>query len=606
MPLEFHWVGATGNSISKYDWNVPGNWIVYDIGSLGGIFDVNPWSKATRVPEAGDTIIIGQKYHCFSPLLFGGYTGGLTHGSGSWGIAGGVTSATAGVTDGGVDMTFYTDVEASSQSETIGLASLSVPPGIRNPTALFGSFEGGNDEYVMALEVMNPHSPILSPTGAATYDKYSSKYPFPYLGGGLTGEVLKWAYTQHKTSYAAGLSAGNVAFAAANAWVGGGITGSVAAARTSTLKVRHSEMVFSRGGQTPLNNVKIVDITLLPDREKLGGTVDSSVEIDQYNNVLHHYTLRNGTVRKMGIKGDATVDVINMTASYISSDLHTTLKMDHKCVVGGMQIESGKATHRYNIWPLYFAGSVTAGAVSAVWGSNAANAPVLPFTNKIVVRQPITSVSTAIGLTGIDGSTGLTSDGSTGLTNSATPTTNLDPYIGIGRFQGGTASYATIPTLTLVSSDGGVSTNAQHSLQFIGSAKIGEVNMIGGSFVPSILLTNGANPKNTEIILGSLNISQGAKIYMNVNPDFDNLFFGGVTGTNQTNYRLIGGINAIDDSCVIYPDAGVRMVNTKIVDGIGDSRSTKFGNTFSIQTSADEGSLSLDLGVDRPAGDSNE
>ena len=582
MPLEFHWVGATGNSISKYDWNVPGNWIVYDLESLNTISNAsqNPWGKATRVPEAGDTVIIGQKYHCFSPLLFGGYTGGLTHNSGSWGIAGGVTSATAGVTDGGVDMVLYTDVEAADISVTLAFSLLNGPNN-RNPSALFGSFEGGNDEYVEAVEIMNPHSPAISPTGAATYDSLSSKYPFPYLGGGLTGEVLKWAYTQHKTSYDAGLSAGNAAFAAANAWVGGGITGSVAAARTSTLKVRHTEMKFLPGSSTPLNNVKIVDVTLLPDREKFGGTVDSIVQVNQYNNPNHYYTLRNGTVRTLSLAGDATVDVINMTASYIGSDLHTTLKMDYRCVVGGMQIEAGKATPRYNIWPLYFAGSVTAGAVTAVWGSNAANAPVLPYTNRIVVRQPITTVSE-------------------GLTNVVT-TTNLDPYIGLGRYQGGTASYATIPTLTLESVVAGESTNAQHSLQFVGSAKIGEVNMIGGSFVPSLLLSQGANPKNTEVILGALNISQGAKVYMNVNPTFDNLFFGGVTGTNQSNYRLIGGINAVDDSCVIYPDAGVRMINTKIIGGIGDSRGSKFGNTFSIQQAADQGNLSLELGVDRPA-----
>lgn len=578
MPLEFHWVGATGNSISKYDWNVPGNWVTYDSSLVGGI--ASAFAKGTRVPEAGDTVIIGQKYHCLSPLLFGGYTGGLTHNSGSWGIAGGVTSATAGVTDGGVNLTVYTDVYGKDTSATRSYALL-LGSLVNNPSYYFGAFDGGEADYLELLEIMNPHSSAIAPTGAATYDFDSSLYPFPYLGGGLTGEVLKWAYNQHRISYAAGLSAGNAAFAAANAWVGGGITGSVAAARTASLRIRHGDLKFLPGNNTQLNNTRIVDMTLLPDREKFGGTVKSSVQVSQYNNPSHYYTLRNGTVRNLNVMGDATVDIVGMTASYVGSDLHTTLKMDSKTVVGGMQIESGKATPRYNIWPLYFAGSVTAGAVTAVWGSNAANAPVLPYTNKIVVRQPITSVSE--GLTGV------------------VATTNLDPYIGLGKYQGGTATYATIPTLTLESSINGETTNAQHSLQFVGSAKIGEVNLMGGSFVPSLLLSNGANPKDTEIIIGSLNISQGAKVYMNVNPAFDNLFLGGVTGTNQNNYRLIGGLNALDDSCVIYPDAGVRLVNTKIIGDVQDSRSSKFGNSFSIQLNADQGNLSQELGIDRPA-----
>lgn len=601
MSLEYHWIGATGNSSSKYDWNVGRNWIVYD-KSWTNFPQANPYYRANQSPKQGDTVIIGQKFHCFSPLLFGGYSGGVSDTDGSWGSSGG---ASAGATDGGINLRIITDTEASSNNASIS-ASLVYGTGTavtnKNVSLMFEGIDDRN--FIQLLQQINPHSSVFSHTGAANYDYDSSLYPFPYLGGGLTGEILEWALRQHELSFSAGLSANiertamglsqNNVNPMTNAWVGGGFTGVYSEPRTSSLKIRHSNLTIASGRQLnddPFNNTRIFDLSLVQNRHSSGVNINSSINVNQYKNPSHYYTFRNGIVKDFKIAGDATVEVINMTASYIESDLHSTLKMDHTSVVGGMQIVSGQSTPRYNIWPLYFSGSVTAGASTAVWGSaTRQNAPELPYTNKIVIRQPLTKDI-------VGSSIGMTSSGSPSPNILLPETTDIDTYIGLGRYQGGTASYASIPYLSVESKDPGEFTTAEHSLQFIGSVKIGEINMIGGSFVPSVLLTQGRSPNDTEIFIGSLNISNGAKVFMNVNSDFDNLFFGSITGNNANNYRLIGGINALDSTCTIKPDSGVRFINTKIINDTVDNRPTIISKQQVIQLRADQDALNRDLDI---------
>jgi len=576
MALEYHWIGATGNSINKYDWNSLNNWLVYDSTKLNTI--VGPWSRATRVPEALDTVKVGEKFHCFSPLLFGGYTGGLTHSSGSWGIAGGVTSATAGVTDGGLGSFIYvSDKQAGDFGASISTALIYAPVAVqsRTPTSLWGSFDGGVYDFVEALELINPHISQLSATGSASYDYFDSMYPFPYLGGGLTGDILKWVYTQHKTSYEAHAAVGNSAYAAANAWVGGGATGTLEP-RTQELRIRAKRVEMTPGsGNTPYQNTRIVNIKVNPDRENIGGTVATNVLINQYENPYHYYTVKNAVARGIQIQGDASVELLGVTAAQVNSDMHSTLKTDRNCSLGGLRVQSGQNTARYNVWPLYFAGQITAGALNAVWGALSQTIPVSPFANAITIDPAPANLA------------------GTGLT-STVQTSNLSPYIGIGEYQGGTSHFATIPSLILNSpGEGG---GPKHSLQFIGSAKIAEVELKGGEFVPSLLLTNG-DP--CEVYVGSLNISNNAIVKMNVNPAFDSLFMGGITGTNPSNFRLIGGINALDDTCVIYPDTGIRLVNTKILEG-GQDASGKKSNTFFTVSRNDIVSLQGLLGIEQP------
>jgi len=577
--VEFHWIGATGNSVNKYDWNDTNNWITYDSQSFSGLPQ-----RATRLPTAGDAVKIGEKYHCFSPLLFGGFTGNTGHNSGFWSISS-ANGLTTGVTDGGLNaFTYKTDVLAADDTTSISYGLLYGPYTIKSPATLFGTFAGGDSDFIEAMEFINPHTDILSVTGAATYSSTSamvSRYPFPYLGGGLTGEILQWAYNQHKTSYDAFATYGNSAYAAANAWVGGGITsgganGVTGRASVLGLTVRHGTMKFEQGGAA-LGNRKVVNMNLIADSERFSGVVKSTLNVVQPSNNAHVYTFNGGTLKNVNLVGDATVEMKGTTAAFVTSDIHTSLIGNEFCQFGGLYVNSGSSSPRYNIWPLYWAGDVTGGAWNAVYRSLAATVPVPAGLNKITFVAPNDPVAS-------------------GTTSAAGyPSTDyLSPYIGLGKYQGGTGSsggYSTVPTIDVNSrADGQI----PYQVQFIGSVQIGAINMIGGKISPSVLATVG-DPN--EVIVGTVNLSMGAEFDFTTNSDFDNMFIGGITGTGNTTFRLIGGINTLDETCLIRPSAGIRMVNTKIIGGVQDTRSSKAQGTFATALALDSVALQTITGV---------
>lgn len=578
--VEFHWIGATGNSVNKYDWNDTNNWIVIDSNTISGAPQ-----RASRLPAAGDAVKIGEKYHCFSPLLFGGYTGGTAHNGGFWNI----TSLTAGVTDGGLNAFIYkTDVMASDDQVSISAALLYGSYTTQSPATLFGTFAGGNQDFIEAIELINPHAKSLSVTGAAIYSATNSlvsRYPFPYLGGGLTGEIIKWAYTQHSTSYNAFSTYGNVAYAAANAWVGGGLTSvgnpapgttSMARAENLGLTVRHGTMKFEQG-DSALGNQKLVNINLIHDHERYSGVVKSTLSVVQPSNTSHRYIFNGGTLKNVNLVGDATVEMKGTTAAFVTSDVHTALIGNEFCSFGALYVNSGSSSSRYNIWPVYWSGDITGGAWNAVYRSVASTVPVPAGLNKITFVAP--------------------NDPSSTPTNSAAgaPSTDfLSPYIGLGKYQGGTggsAGYTTIPTIDVNSrADGQI----PYQVQFIGSVQVGSMNMYGGKISPSVLATVG-DPN--EVIIGTVNLANGAEFDFTTNPDFDNMFIGGITGTGNATFRLIGGINVLDDTCLIRPSAGIRMVNTKIIGGVQDTRASKQGVNFGTIQSADAVALQLFAGT---------
>lgn len=130
----YQWVGGTGNTISKYDWNVPSNWrIRLWNGQAGTWYYVVPAYAPGPEDVAGIGGVFTSNLTCNSPLIFGGYSGSAS--GGGW--AGSVVSS------GG--HTFNTS-----------MAAITV------------QIDGG--------------------TG-------SIAYPFNYLGGGFTGEVYDWAFS---------------------------------------------------------------------------------------------------------------------------------------------------------------------------------------------------------------------------------------------------------------------------------------------------------------------------------------------------------------------------------------------------------------------------
>lgn len=123
--------------VDQYCWNIPGNWKLWS--PVGGVFQ---WVDTYLYPKPGDIVIVGDDevasigwIPARSPLLWGGYSGNVA--VGSWYKDGSLGSEYAGTT-------------LTSSLQTFAFSD-GLPGSVRE-----------------------------------------NAYNFPYLGGGLSGEVLQW------------------------------------------------------------------------------------------------------------------------------------------------------------------------------------------------------------------------------------------------------------------------------------------------------------------------------------------------------------------------------------------------------------------------------
>lgn len=75
----YYWVGSGSDTAYRYDWNTASNWKVEVQQGTRSVVQT-----ATSAPGAGDTVYIGDLPYgvpCYSPLLFGGFSGGVQGGT---------------------------------------------------------------------------------------------------------------------------------------------------------------------------------------------------------------------------------------------------------------------------------------------------------------------------------------------------------------------------------------------------------------------------------------------------------------------------------------------------------------------------------------------
>lgn len=623
MATYYHWVGATANSVDKYDWNIANNWIVESTGINTTTANSTPYSRATRSPIAGDTVIIGDTFHCLSPLLFGGFSGSTGHSAGDWG-----NGYTAGATAGGVNLTVQTDMMAAS---SIGSYS-QISARLRNPDGTFyyglamggpqgatGSFSQNmtDENFTYLLRAANPHFPLGTynritgvPFRSADFGGYkceaafyggsdafcqtpgcvavdgsygpkATKYPFPFLGGGLTGLVLQWALGQYRKSYYGwGLGKGETAddawvasrsdavnaAALRNAWIGGGISGSAAAlagtanrAANTPLRLRVQSLRFLTptyqvGGES-INNPLYADIDLLGDKAA-DGTISSTVYISQPKSTNHAFRLEGGTIRSLDILGDSSVDVVGMTAATVNSEYTSYIRSDSTSRFGGIRIKSSSATDRYNTYSGWHMAGITSGARYAVWGAQATAANRDANAGKLVLEQ---AKAYDINANQIPGESS---------------TAYLNPMFAIGVVDGTTGQIGGAAIVPTMESKSGTDLGSVWQVHFAGPALIQQINDSGSNYVVASPLAT----KTNTVEIGTLNGSNGTVVDFRANPDVDNIYFGGTTGSGNS-LRIIGGIISLDDTVSIVPSKGCSFINTKS-DGIVDGRGTyKNGGT---------------------------
>lgn len=632
MATYYHWVGATANSVDKYDWNIASNWIVQSTGINTTTASSTPYSRATRYPIAGDTVVIGETFHCLSPLLFGGFSGSTGHSAGDWG-----SGYTTGATAGGVNLTVHTDILAASSPTTFSIL-FGV---LRNPACncvYTGLAEGEywgqtgswskditDENFIHLLREANPHAPSGTwnrltgfetagqPHEMAFYGSYdhvchtntnpgvcvhvdgeygpkATKYPFPFLGGGLTGKALQWALGQHRKSYYGyGLGKGKTAddawlasrsdavnaAAFRNAWIGGGITGSAAAlagtanrAANTPLRLRVQSLRFltPQGGES-INNPLYADIDLVGDKAA-DGTIASTVYINQPKASNHAFRLEGGTIRSLDILGDSSVDVVGMTAATVNSEYSSYMRSDSTSRFGGLRIKSiSMGRDRYNTWSGFHMAGITSGARYAVWGAQATAANKDANASKLILEQP--------NPYNFDGATLGTALGNQRVGS----TMFLNPMFAIGVVDGTTGQTGGAATIPTMECNSGADLGSVWQIHYSGPSLITLINDSGSNHVVASPLAS----KTNSVQIGTLNGSNGTIVDFRANPNVDNIYFGGTTGSGNS-MRIIGGLVSTDDTVSIIPSKGCAFINTKSVDGVIDGRTShKTGaSVFSI------------------------
>ena len=646
----YHWIGATADSVSKYDWNVTNNWLVENTVANDSTTSVSytKYTRATRYPISGDTVKIGSLFHCLSPILFGGYVGGMTHSAanGSWG-----DGTTSGVTGGGVELIIHTDVAATNSPASFNNlysllknedGSFYYTANAGGPWGATGSFSQNMTDYnlVQALLSVNPHMPVgtynrlptidasgnyatgasamyvnytidatagsqYSANNMAFYGAYDAmcqnypcaphevgeygmtpaKYPFPYLGGGLTGDILKWATTQYARSFygyasagsggglttAAGRNEQTTAAARRNAWVGGGISGltaggataaAVARATDNSLRVRHTNL-HALSSPTALNNPLFVDLDLVQDKGE-DGTISSTVKIDQNLCTNHAFRLEGGIVRELDLIGDANVWAVGTTAASINSDVSTYLRTDTTLRCGGVRIRWVDGSDRFNTYSGYFMGGITAGARTAVYGTNDETMVRDSNANKLILEPVGERAGAPAGATQIEpvrSRNGIVAGDQMGQYSLAWQ----DPMFTIGLINGTTAGTVVIPTLESSSEY-----TKQWQIHMSGPVSINTIDDTGSN----VVLASPLAGVNNRVVVGTLYGQKGTIVDFRSNPKIDDIILGAVGGTGLTQtsclltaVRLAGGLQCKDDSVTILASAGQVMINTKYVAG---------------------------------------
>lgn len=616
---EFHWIGSTGNNVTKFYWNNIKNWAVktnegFKLATTYG-----------RLPQGNDTVKIGTDLHCFSPLLYGGYSGGsgafvgtgATQGAGWWcsgqtaGDAHSSAGYTAGVTGGGVRFIVATDILAASDSSSVSYAGTvgaidanrGIYPGYAND--IWGkladlSTQNGRTVESMLMDMLqkvNPHAAGIGASGQATLTTYAGKYPFPMLGGGLTGDTLKYLKDIWNVSYSRGLYRnqstgvtfeGNTTWKSDHAWIGGGWTGDpslIPADAMNGLRVRiggadsrgtqSALQIFPGDGGVPQNKLFNVSVKVVSDKLSGSNQIITDALIDSRGNPLHSYILDGGSFRNIRSKGDAAINILGCTAGSVEVDYHNYTAVSPRSVLGGLVVDTDNNDPRYHPWVLYYAGGITSGARNAVFGTAAFRIDN-PWNTKILVQPPP--------------STYKTTSYANGMQNLVWSTSN--PLIAIGDF-GGTAGprfdtadasgqyYTTAPEINVYSntsftpvgpSGPEVDASCSYYVEFLGNAVVGKMETRGTNLYYSSQAKSDAN-----VYIGTLLMSEGSVLDLSRNPNMDNWFIGGTTGSSG---QFVGGIISQDDTCLIRPSQGSQLLNNKIISNDGnngfDARASNF------------------------------
>ena len=530
MPNILHWQGAlqgTGHtSVAAYDFNVASNWRVQRQFTA-----VVNWPTATQAPIPGDTVYVGGQVICRTPLLFGGYTG--TIGVGGWG-ANGTTGTGTGTT---------------AESGT--------------------TFTSSIERFICTL------SPYW--------------YPFPYLGGGITGDVYNWLFSD-AIKDTVGLT--NPAAISTTADISRSQAG-------LKLKVRDIVPIYTTGqinsafasgatNSAGYPNYSVVDIDFVQSRSGLTGVTGgvcatrlwvmeatSSTAAGNGNVIINDGSFNEVKVFRFNTaNGTSTGKAHSVTLNNTVAKTIVTPNCDFNVatdsIVGTLTVLEGYLPYYAKSMKdlvvdnreISFLGKANTSLANSALGyvNTASTSATGAFVSGIYLNKQYAGVN----------------DGHY----------DYIPTVVISSPQGATA---TAPTVTIENiqiiaagpsgAPSNLSTLRRWNVLFNGNATVTTVGNDGGlvSAYPDI-------KGDASVTIGELQMANNAVLDLTLAPDFNGWYFGSLSGNASGNY-VIGGINFLDETSTVIGSAGVRLYNTKIAAGYDFRAATELPpSKFSVFT----------------------
>jgi len=500
----YFWQGSTAQGIDRFNWNHSSNWRVQS-GSNLNLFPV-----ALTAPGAGDVVYVGQAaggFTALSPILYGGFSGSVS--GGNW---------TMGPTSTG------TTANSSLNSLTVNMGRVYLP-------------------------------------NTAT----TTKYPFPYFGGGITGEIYDYCTS------VLGLTDGDIT----------GSNVSLAEAGLN-LKVRFNFNIATTGridqnyelggldgfgypnySKVKINFVMSKDTTnrCFTYSDFLWGRGSSSrfledgfgnIEIN--NGAFNSSSFIHGLGMTAGPTGGFTGAIqrplslkFNRSIVAYAQGNSCDFEIDKSCTFGTLSIFGGPnpfyqepRNYGYDGKGMLVAGRFNSNdALSELGFTSSSGTTTGAFVSGIFLYDQYTSLP---GNTNYD----------------------YEPTILIGSpDDGATFSAQSINTFTEIAPYSSNTSNSKRrwNIMIHGSSTITSMSLEGTDLFASSAMDN-----SKEVSISNLHLSEASVLNMKQNPNFDNWFFGSLTGSTSQATTVIGGINFGDDSCRILGSSSIKLYNTKVIN----------------------------------------
>jgi hypothetical protein len=509
MPNTYYWQGSTAAAgIARYDWNYGPNWKVANWSK-----PYTQWATSATAPGINDSAYVGEYFVARSPILYGGYSGG---------VAGHTTS------------TLWLNAQ-----QTTGTT--------------FNSS-------------LNTFSAKLATPKSTTGTSY---YPYPWLGGGITGDVYNWAINVNSLSAA---SLTGVTGERANLGLTLKTSGNVLILTTGQINRNYSVGGTDASGYP---NYTVVNLNGVPSKNyNNGGTAACITSLliggetymypppaPTWEVGLGNITINSGAFNSIsidnGVSGSVSglsgaparpfkVNLTNVVANNVA--VHNgDINVDKSCTFGTFTVKGGanpyylamdeytKVPIGYNGRQINLAGTYNSTSAANLLGWAPPSATSSPFVSGVYLYDQFTTVP---GNYDYD----------------YTPTILLS-----NPSDGATFTAQTLAVFNEVSPYSmNTSGNAQRPwrIEFFGDANITSMSTEGTTIAAWAQLD-----PSKQLNISRLTLAERSVLDLQYAKQFDNWYFGSITGNT-----VAGGINFADDTCEVLGSAGVRLYNTKVVN----------------------------------------